>query len=75
MRATNIGITAFVTPRGEVLDAAPIYAEATRVWQVSASAGDRTFYVRFGDWIAWLSLFVVVGTCVLGRFKHKNISE
>jgi apolipoprotein N-acyltransferase len=75
MRATNVGITAFVTPRGEVLDAAPIYAEATRVWQVSASAGDRTFYVRFGDWIAWLSLFVVVGTCVLGRFKHKNISE
>ena len=75
MRATNVGITAFVTPRGEVLDAAPVYAEATRVWQVSASAGDRTLYVRFGDWIAWLSLLVVAAACVMARYKKNNLSQ
>jgi len=74
MRATNVGITAFVTPRGEVLDAAPVYAEATRIWQVSASAGDRTFYVRFGDWIAWLSLLIVLGACVFGRTERRKIA-
>lgn len=72
LRATNVGITAYVTPTGDVLDEAPIYAEATRVWRVSRSAGDHTFYVRFGDWIAWLSLIVVIGASVFIFRQEEN---
>jgi len=75
LRATNVGITAYVTPSGEVLDAAPVYTEATRVWTVGRSAGDRTFYVRFGDWIAWLSLLVVIGSLGYMIYRWREISE
>lgn len=75
LRATNVGITAYVTPTGEVLDAAPVYAEATRVWHVGRSEGDRTIYVRFGDWIAWLSLLMVAGLIGYTNYRKKIISE
>jgi apolipoprotein N-acyltransferase len=53
VRVTNVGITAYVNERGEVLDAADVYAEATRVWAISKSDGNQTIYVKYGDWFAW----------------------
>ena len=54
LRVTNVGITAYINERGEVTDAADVYAEATRVWMVSKSDGNQTIYVKYGDWFAWL---------------------
>ena len=70
LRVTNVGITAYINERGQVLDEAPTYQEATRVWSVSKSDGSQTFYVKYGDWFAWLSTMVTVillGLCVLRR--------
>jgi apolipoprotein N-acyltransferase len=67
LRVTNIGITAYINERGEILDAAPAYQEDTRVWGVSKSDGSRTFYVKHGDWFAWLSSILTVGLLVLSR--------
>jgi len=53
VRVTNVGVTAFINERGEVLDAADVYAEATRVWTISKSDGAQTIYVKYGDWFAW----------------------
>src|SRR5690606_36352567 len=61
LRVTNVGITAYIKPKGEVLDAAPRYAEDVRAWDVPRSDESQTVYVRFGDWFAWLSLVVTVG--------------
>ncbi len=58
LRVTNVGITAFINERGEVLDAAEVYAEATRVWTVSKSDGNQTIYVKYGEWFAWLCSLV-----------------
>ncbi len=58
LRATNVGVTAYINERGEVLDAANVYTEATRIWTVSKSDGKLTFYVRYGEWFAWLCLIV-----------------
>jgi apolipoprotein N-acyltransferase len=55
---TNVGVTAYIDERGVVLDAAEPYTEATRVWTVYKSDGNRTFYVRYGDWFAWLCSLV-----------------
>lgn len=71
VRATNVGVTAYITPDGEVVDAAPVYEEATRVWKVGKSGGDQTFYVRFGDWFAWLcSLVTIVATAAAWFVKR-----
>jgi apolipoprotein N-acyltransferase len=71
LRVTNVGITAYINERGEVLDAAEPYTEATRVWSVSKSDGSQTFYVKYGDWFAWLCSIVTTAMLVLGlRRKH-----
>jgi apolipoprotein N-acyltransferase len=58
LRVTNVGITAYITERGEVLDATQAYTEDTRVWSVAKSDGSQTFYVQYGDWFAWLCVLV-----------------
>ncbi len=70
IRVTNIGITAYINERGEVLDEAGVYQEAIRAWSVSKSDGGKTVYVRFGEWFAFLCLFVSLGIfswCFLKR--------
>jgi apolipoprotein N-acyltransferase len=59
-RVTNVGITAYITPHGEVLDATRPYTEDTRVWSVAKSDGLQTFYVRYGDWFAWVCSIVTI---------------
>ncbi|MGD9628825.1 MAG: apolipoprotein N-acyltransferase [Pyrinomonadaceae bacterium] len=61
LRVTNVGITAYINERGEVLDPAQPYTEDTRVWSVAKSDGSQTLYVRYGDWFAWLCSFVTIG--------------
>lgn len=70
LRVTNVGISAYINERGEVLDAAQPYTEDTRVWSVAKSDGSQTFYVRYGDWFAWLcTAFTIafIGFAVFGR--------
>ncbi len=75
LRVTNVGITAYINEKGAVLDPAPVYQEDTRVWTVSKSDGSQTFYVRYGDWFAWLCSVVTI--CLLGwglftRRRHES---
>jgi apolipoprotein N-acyltransferase len=60
LRVTNVGVTAYINERGQVLDAAESYTEATRVWSVAKSDGSQTFYVKYGDWFAWLCSIVTI---------------
>ena len=75
IRATNVGITAYINERGEVLDAAEQYTEATRVWQVAKSDGSQTLYVRYGDWFAWLCSVVTIVVMIIGlrRRSHRSV--
>ncbi len=73
LRVTNVGITAYVTPNGQVLDALPTYQEGTRVWSVAKSDGSQTFYVRYGDWFAWLCSFVTIGMLLFGLARRKSV--
>jgi apolipoprotein N-acyltransferase len=76
LRVTNVGITAYITPTGEVLDPLPAYQEGTRVWSVSKSDGSQTFYVRYGDWFAWLCVIVTVGFVVMSfRRRSSGITD
>ena len=72
LRFTNVGITAYINERGSVLDATQPYQEDTRVWSVSKSDGSQTFYVRYGDWFAWLCSAVTVGLIFLSLRKRQS---
>ncbi|HRI03777.1 MAG TPA: apolipoprotein N-acyltransferase [Pyrinomonadaceae bacterium] len=72
LRVTNVGVTAYITENGQVLDAAPTYQEATRVWSVSKSDGSQTFYVKYGDWFAWLCTVVTIGLLIFGIVTYRK---
>jgi len=71
VRVTNVGVTAFINERGEVLDAAEVYAEATRVWTISKSGGSQTIYVRYGDWFAGLCSIISLAL-LFGSYFYKK---
>ncbi|MBK9215347.1 MAG: apolipoprotein N-acyltransferase [Chloracidobacterium sp.] len=66
IRVTNVGITAYIDEKGTVLDPLPVYQEGTRTWTVSKSDGSQTFYVKYGDWFAWLCSVVTLGLLIFG---------
>ena len=74
VRVTNVGITAYIDERGEVLDATQGYTEDTRVWSVSKSDRRQTFYVKYGDWFGWLCSIVTLVLLAL-TFKPKRNQE
>jgi apolipoprotein N-acyltransferase len=72
LRATNVGITAYINERGEVIDPAPSYTEDVRVWSVARSDGSQTLYVRWGDWFAWVCVVVTLGLLVFGYGRQRR---
>lgn len=65
IRVTNVGITAYINERGEIIDPAEPYTDTARVWSVAKSDGKQTFYVRYGDWFAWLCSIVTIGLLIV----------
>ena len=55
LRAGNDGITASIDPLGRTLERAPRF-EATTLTVNYALLDGETPYVRFGDWLIWLTL-------------------
>ena len=49
LRVTNSGITAYITPRGEVRDATEGFQTAVRTWRIDRNENASTFYSRRGD--------------------------
>ena len=70
LRVTNVGITTYINESGQILDTANVYQEAGRVWSIYKSDGEKTIYVRFGDWFAWLCLIVSLGISFLCVWKR-----
>ncbi|HYG10075.1 MAG TPA: hypothetical protein VD835_09025, partial [Pyrinomonadaceae bacterium] len=77
LRVTNTGITARISPRGEISDATGSFTPATRTWPITRATGGKTFYTRHGDLFvalcAALSITLLVGSrwpAVRRRFGH-----
>ncbi|HEX8459727.1 MAG TPA: apolipoprotein N-acyltransferase [Pyrinomonadaceae bacterium] len=49
LRVTNTGISARISPRGEVSDATGSFRTAVRTWPVARAMTGKTFYTRHGD--------------------------
>jgi apolipoprotein N-acyltransferase len=74
LRVTNVGITAYIDENGKVQEATKPYTEDTRVWTVKKSAAPPTFYVKYGDWFAWVCSIVSLILLILSFKKKKEIS-
>lgn len=72
LRVTNVGITAYIDEHGAVIDPLPSYQEGTRVWTVSKSDGSQTFYVKYGDWFAWLCVLVTAALLSVALIKKRE---
>ncbi len=73
IRATNAGITAFITERGEVKDATNSFEATARTWSVYKTNG-KTFYTQYGDFFA-ITCLIVTALCLILPFlktKRKN---
>jgi apolipoprotein N-acyltransferase len=79
LRVTNVGVTAYINERGEVLDEADVYTEASRVWTVAKSDGKQTFYVKYGDWFAWLcsivSIVLLIWSFILTQIRKGSETQ
>ncbi|HLL14085.1 MAG TPA: apolipoprotein N-acyltransferase [Pyrinomonadaceae bacterium] len=78
LRVTNTGISARITPRGEVEDATGSFQPAVRTWRVTRATAGKTFYTRRGDLFVALcaafSILMVATTIkkVNGKWKMVN---
>lgn len=75
LRVTNVGITAYINERGEILEPTESYAEDARVWTVARSDGSQTIYVRYGDWFAWLCSLASLALLFLSYFFREQRRE
>ncbi len=70
VRAANTGISAYIDPQGVVHDPTPELAVMTPVYRVGTS-GERSTYVRLGDWVGILSLTLTLLLLVSPRSRHR----
>ena len=55
LRAANTGISAVISPRGEILDQTPLNTRQILYADIALPLGeDVNFYTKWGDWFAWL---------------------
>jgi apolipoprotein N-acyltransferase len=73
LRVTNVGITGYISQRGQILEPTEPYSEDTRVWTISKSDGSQTFYVKYGDWFGWLCSIVSLGVLLSGFWRKKSV--
>lgn len=77
LRVTNTGISARITPRGEVLEPTGVYQTASRTWVVSRNTGGKTFYTGHGDiFVAFCVAASVLATAfaaLSGKLKKQKL--
>jgi apolipoprotein N-acyltransferase len=72
LRVTNTGITAFITPSGEVKDATQSFRPEVRTWKIARAKSAPTFYTTHGDLFAAGSAFFSLLIFVLSIQKKRR---
>jgi apolipoprotein N-acyltransferase len=66
IRADPNGLSMIVNPWGEIVASAPMYSAEPVVAEVTLGNGTGTFFTRWGDWLAYGCVGVIVGSSLLG---------
>jgi apolipoprotein N-acyltransferase len=68
VRCTNTGVSAFIDNTGRIVKQTPIFVQATLVDSVPLYRG-KTFFVRYGDWLVYLCLGLLMLLVVVHRVQ------
>lgn len=71
VHAAVSGISAFVTPHGEVEERIPMWTADTAVHDVTF-AGGISFYARVGDWLPYLSIAITLAALASGTWQRRR---
>jgi apolipoprotein N-acyltransferase len=72
LRATNNGVTAFVSPKGKVIKQAPLFMETTITDEILPMAG-LTPYSKYGDKpVIYVLCFIFIFTIIVNRCFYKR---
>ncbi|HEV2705918.1 MAG TPA: apolipoprotein N-acyltransferase [Pyrinomonadaceae bacterium] len=78
LRVTNTGVSARITPRGEIIDETRPFETSTRTWFVGQAKDEQTFYTRHGDLFAAFcvatSILALASTLRFKRARRSRIS-
>lgn len=78
VRSTATGVTAVVDPVGRIVARTDQWSPAMLVYPVPIFDGvESTFYLRYGDWLAWILLAMTLSgllACHHSRKSRKNIT-
>src|SRR5688572_11989225 len=73
LRVTNSGISAYITPGGEVQDATGSFQTAVRTWKMGRNENAGTFYSRLGD--LFVALTAVISVVIFAAtFKRRKLA-
>ena len=72
-RAANTGISGFISPKGETLEASPLFVENALLRTISPST-TRTIYTTYGDIFAWVCIFITGIVMILALFFRPSNS-
>lgn len=72
VHAAISGISAFIDPEGTVVDSRGLFEPAVMRREIRASTR-TTPYTRFGDWVPWGSLLLVLGLFALPRGRGRPL--
>lgn len=73
-RSANTGISAFINQRGDVIQASNWWVPTALKQDINLNS-DLTFYVRYGDWIAWLGCVAAGGLVILILLRRMSVSR
>lgn len=71
-RVTNTGVTSLINAKGEMVRALPMFTADVLKTELEILEGE-TYYVRFGDWFAWLMTIISAGL-MLGLLRRYSKS-
>ena len=75
LRATNTGVTAIISPKGQVISQAPLFTKTTLTGSIEPMAG-LTPYARIGDKpVIYLTIMLLIILLLLGNVDRKNVSQ
>lgn len=72
-RAANTGISGFISPKGDILNASPLFVENALLRTISPST-TRTIYTTYGDIFAYVSIFITGIVMILAVFFRPSSS-
>jgi len=71
VRTANTGVSGLIGPDGKELLRLKQYSREAVLMPVPIMT-EKSFYVRFGDWFAYISIFVAITSIFIARFRKKT---